>query len=226
MVSSTASSVTSVTCSSWFSTTTSVVSTTSVSTATSFSTLAPSSVFLEFKLRITSKTSVKFRVSTIISAFSFKAGFALNAIPYLADSIIEISLAPSPTEIHSSSVYPASAMYSFNTSNLLPETNGPVTSPVNTPSLETNEFVNISSTGNFCFIVLAIISKLPLIIITSKPFSFKDLTVSSAPAIRGISSANLLISSTAAPSRRPTLCLMDVSKFNSPCIACSVIAAI
>ena len=187
---------------------------------------APSSVFTEFKLIMTSKTSVRLRVSTIISAFSFKAGLALNAIPYPADSIIEISLAPSPTATHSSKEYPASSMNLDKTSTFEPDTNGPVTSPVKTPFSSTSEFVNTLSTFNLSLIVSAIISKLPLIIATSKPFSFKVETVSSAPSIRGISLANVLISSVEAPLRSPTLFLMDVSKSISPCMACSVIFAI
>ena len=162
----------------------------------------------------------------MMSAFSFKAGFALKAIPYLADSIMEISFAPSPTATHSSKVKPFSSMSSDRTSNFEPDTNGPVTSPVKIPSSSTNEFVNMLSTSSFPLIVSAIISKLPLIMATSKPFSFKVETVSSAPFIRGISLANVLISSVATPLRSPTLFLMDVSKSISPCIACSVIAAI
>ena len=112
------------------------------------------------------------------------------------------------------------------TSNFEPDTNGPVTSPVKTPFSSTSEFVNTLSTFSFSLITSAIILKLPLIIATSKPFSFNPEIVSSAPSIRGISLANVLISSVEAPLRSPTLFLMDVSKSISPCIACSVIFAI
>ena len=162
----------------------------------------------------------------MMSAVSFKAAFALKAIPYFADSIIDISFAPSPTATHSSNEYPASSINSDRTSNFEPDTNGPVTSPVKIPFSSTNEFVNTLSTLSFSLIVSAIISKLPLIIATSKPFSFKVEIASSAPFIRGISLANVLISSVEAPLRSSTLLLMDVSKSISPCIACSVIAAI
>ena len=72
--------------------------------------------------------------STTISAISFTESFALNAIPQPADSIMEMSLAPSPTATTSSKVIPASSTWSFNTSSLDPDTKGPVTSPVNLPS--------------------------------------------------------------------------------------------
>ena len=139
---------------------------------------------------------------------------------------MEMSFAPSPTATTSSKEIPAFSIRSFKTSNLEPDTKGPVTSPVNLPSSTVKLLVYTLSIPSFSLIFSATISKLPLMIATSTSSSFKRAIVSLAPSIKGSSSATFSISSIEIPSRSWTLSLIEVSKSISPCIAFSVISAI
>ena len=55
---------------------------------------------------------------------------------------MEISLAPSPTAIHSSTEISLLSIILLSTSALEPSTRGPVTSPVSFPSFSSNLLVN------------------------------------------------------------------------------------